>query len=243
MATMNLTVSGIEEFDKMLKIMGDNRRTGKVIRKSWSASIRDDIRPGVRRHVRTSFRGKKKLASSYSARVIGGSTPNMMQMIVYSRLKMSMPFEFGGAKYPITPVKGQYLAIPTKAATQTRIPANSLKGMSSRTRRIRMKNLPPSKTFITREKEGKRWVVMKVDQDTQSSVRKMQIKSLRGTKHGGINKVDGIPLFLLVKEVELKKKTQVRWVFSRFVRPTSLRAAKNLKEEFLKYYKPIGAAM
>ena len=235
---MTLTVTGLKEFDNALKMMGDNKISGKIARDAMQKEAITTIRPSVRKHVRSVFHGKRNLASSYSAKARGGPTLGAVRMDVYSRLNMSEPFEFSGL---ISAKKHEYLAIPTSFAEKIRF--SSSKGLRKRSSRakLRTKHLNRDYTFVVDTPRGK-VIMMKVDDDKQSRTRKLQKKAFRGSGRK-ITEESAIPLFTLRKSVFIPQKTHVRWWVSRFVRPTGLKIANALKKEFFRIYSPTARKM
>jgi len=219
--SIKVSVQGMKEIERAISGFADPRNVLKVVKNTWRQESKTTVRNTIRAGVRQSFRGKKKLASSYSAGVAGTNLINL-RMDVYSRLKMSMPHEFGPL-YPITAKGGKNLAIPTKFAQGMGLQSNvatykknkTLKSTSSRTTRLRPKHLNPKYTFLL-EKGGKKIIMMKVDDDTKSATRKLQKK---GFKKAGVS-IKGqtaIPMFVLQKQVTLRRRTRVRFDFRRKV--------------------------
>ena len=214
----------------------DARHLGAVIKRSWSASARDIVKPEVKQHVRTTFGGKKNLASSYGAHVTG-TQPFDLRMDVTSRLKMAIPHEFGGT---ITAKRSENLAIPTKYAIGMGLQSNvqkfkgkkAIKYKGTRTTKLRPKHLNwESGLFFYRGNK----LFMKVDKE-QGRTRKIQKRGFRSAGSSITNKeITAIPLFVMLKSVRLRKRTNVTSLFKlRLLPRITARTEKNLEEEFMR---------
>ena len=241
-----INTRGFTSVYNAMQKFADARHLGAVIKRSWSASARDIVKPEVKQHVRATFGGKKNLASSYGAHVTG-TQPFDLRMDVTSRLKMAIPHEFGGT---ITAKKKANLAIPTDNASymgmqqvktlmmrkkgfKGKVP--TLRKINSRLRMRDLGRLDKGQTFLL-NRNGKKIVMLKVPKESGSSIRKKVVGSFKKQKSGkSIKGVTAVPMFILQRSVRLRKRTNVTSLFKlRLLPRITARTEKNLEEEFMR---------
>lgn len=193
-----IDLEGFEELKIALNRIAFNATP--IIASTWRDDIRKSYRPALRRRVKRAFKGKKKLASSYSIRVLTEKRNRNVIMDFYSRMDMSIPHEYGET---IRPKTSKYLALPTKhAKKKTRfVNRRSQKVM---TRWGRGKSRYFRGTFVRRMRGGQ--LIVYQMQTTENERSYPGARKLRGKKF----KQKPIPLFVLRRSVRIPARTGVR---------------------------------
>lgn len=125
-------------------------------------------------------------------------------MIVYSRLKASIPHEYGPLA-PIVAKRHKYLAIPTDFAQKRK---GKLKpGAGVRYRKIRPGMLKKGTTFTIQGKGNTKILMQKVDEGLHGKA----MRKARGKKFTA--KGGAIPMFVLKPKQILPVRTNIRRLF------------------------------
>lgn len=208
MKSAHIHLEGYDELQKAVGRIANKKRMGAVMRQTWQKEATTKIKPKMRSHVRGRMGGKRKLASSYSARVFGKMLDDL-RMIVYSRLKASIPHEYGPLA-PIVAKRHKYLAIPTDFAQKRK---GKLKpGAGVRYRKIRPSMLKKGTTFTIKGRGNTKIIMQKVDEELHGAA----MRKARGKKFTA--KGGAIPMFVLKPRQVLPVRTNIRRLFKYQIR-------------------------
>jgi hypothetical protein len=205
---LNVSLKGFDEVQKAIHRLGDAKVVARVVKKSWAKSVQEVVKPRIRQHVRSRFRGKRALAASYSARVHGNRISNI-RMDVYSRVDAAISHEYGPAA-PIFAKGGGYLSIPTKFASGSKSRIKYKSGAISLRKinaRPKARNLKKGTTFTIKGKNGGKIIMQKVDDKVHGKVMKKAFGK-KGKAKGNV-----LPMFVLKKMIVPRRITRVRATF------------------------------
>ncbi len=208
----HVKISGLAEVDKAVRRLSGNR-VAAGIRKAWRRDGKTRLQPYIRRKMKHRLGGTGKLAKSYTIGVSGRAIEDT-KLQVYSRVPATEPHEFGGM---ITPKKGKYLSIPTKNAKTNigyvRFQGNLLFTRKRLTPRILIKasEKPGGPKVFTKRKNGKLIMFQVLDDNN------LKLKRYFRKNKSGYHLQRVMPMFIFVRSVYLRPRTNIRGIMDREV--------------------------
>lgn len=203
----HITLEGFTDLQDATKRLSDKKKLGVAVNRVWTKDAKTRLQPYLRKKMKHRLGGTGKLARSYTVGV-RGKHADTVRLEVYSRVPASEPHEYGGV---ITPNKSEHLAIPTgNASGRFRGGRTLMSGRSVRTsRRLRPRMLKNS--FVKTTKSGAKIIFQRVAAGNKK-LKKYFMKATGKYPAGQI-----VPMFVLVKKVVLKPRTNIRGYFPREV--------------------------
>lgn len=207
------------------------KKSISIIRKVWREEARVHVTPTVRRNVKRQLGGSGKLARSYIARVSGKGKSVVMEL--YSRVAATIPHELG-PKAPIIAKKSKYLTIPTDFARLGSATRGGMRALKKQKRHLSLRMLINSakrgerKLVVKNLKSGKGKVVFeKMIKDTPI---RRYVKGVKGKFFEG----ELVPMFILVKRVSLRKRTDVVNFMVKYSHRLGKKTLDAIEQEYMK---------
>jgi len=202
---LHVNLEGFEDLKEAVERLSDKEKLGRAINRVWHKEAKTRLQPYLRKKMKHRLGGKGTLARSYTVGV-RGNTVNTVMMEVYSRAAPSGPHEDGGV---ITPKSGGYLAIPTDNASGLVRGKRITTGGKSLNTKKRLTPRMLKNSFVKTSKKGVKIIFQRVEAGDKK-LKKYFMKARGSYPAGQI-----VPMFILLKKVTLRPRTNIRGYFPR----------------------------